>query len=108
MDIKKQGMGEPATSPSVNVNPFSIGAMPDLRAGVIAMHRSQGALLDPLETENNWEMSQTLKYLRVELVEEERGDCEGENNEDRSPKYLQRVFVTRHLEAFSENFCWGR
>ena len=50
-------------------------------------------------------MSQTLKYLGVELVEEERGDCEGENNEDRSPKYLQRVFVTRHLEAFSENFC---
>ena len=50
---KKQGMGEPTTSPSVNVNPFSIGAMPDLRAGVIAMHWSQGALLGPLETENN-------------------------------------------------------
>ena len=52
---KKQGMGElhTATSPSVSVNPFSIGPMPDLRAGVIAMHWSQGALLGPLETENN-------------------------------------------------------
>ena len=52
---KKQGMGEPATSPSVNVNPFSIGAMPDLRAGVIAMLWSHDALLGPLETENNQE-----------------------------------------------------
>ena len=50
-------------------------------------------------------MSQTLKYLRVELVEEERGDYEAEKNEDRPPKYLQRVFVTRHLQAFSENLC---
>ena len=33
-----------ATSPSVSVNPFSIGAMPDLRAGVIAMHWSHDAL----------------------------------------------------------------
>ena len=44
-----------ATSPSVSVNPFSIGAMPDLRAGVIAMHWSHDALLGPLETENNQE-----------------------------------------------------
>ena len=48
-----------------------------------------------------------MKYLRVELVEEERGDYETENNEDRPPKYLQRVFVTRHLEAFSEIFVDG-
>ena len=60
----------------------------------------------PLETENNRGMSQTLKYLGVELVEEERGDCEAEKNEDRPPKYLQRVFITRHLEAFSEIICW--
>ena len=59
----------------------------------------------PLETENNRGMSQTLKYLGVELVEEERGDYEAEKNEDRPPKYLQRVFITRHLEAFSENLC---
>ena len=44
---KKQGMGV------LHVNPFSIGAMPDLRAGVIAMHWSHDALLGPLETENN-------------------------------------------------------
>ena len=50
-------------------------------------------------------MSQTLEYLGVELVEEERGDCEAEKNEDRPPKDLQRVFVTRHLEAFSEIIC---
>ena len=35
---KKQGMGV------LHVNPFSIGALPDLRAGVIAMHWSHDAL----------------------------------------------------------------
>ena len=50
-------------------------------------------------------MSQALKYLGVELVEEQRGDYEAEKNEDWPPKYLQRVFITRHLEAFSENIC---
>ena len=50
-EYKKAGHG--CAAPSVSVNPFSIGAMPDLRAGVIAIHWSHDALLGPLETENN-------------------------------------------------------
>ena len=46
---KKQGMGVL----HVSVNPFSIGAMPDLRAGVLQFIGATMHCLGPLETENN-------------------------------------------------------